>query len=197
MYQNTADAGNTGNDVRNGIYLPNYNKTKDGAVDEQNPTIWIDYFTGKQYRGGQVLNNFEAPLWKLPLFVQAGAIVPMYEENNNPQAITETNKKGLDKTRRIVEFWPAGDSEYTLFEDDGKTINSEPKDVEGYGVVKNVDYGDHVSTKITSKVEGDTATLTIGKSEGGIPGYSSDVLLRLWMNVTAAPDLDHLWWPAG
>ncbi len=28
-------AGNTGNDVRNGIYLPNYNKTKDGAVDDR------------------------------------------------------------------------------------------------------------------------------------------------------------------
>ena len=187
VYQNTADAGNTGNDVRNGIYLPNYNKTKDGAVDEQNPTIWIDYFTGKQYRGGQVLNNFEAPLWKLPLFVQAGAIVPMYEENNNPQAISETNKKGLDKTRRIVEFWPAGNSEYTLFEDDGKTINSNQKDVEGYGVVENVNYGDHVSTKITSKVEGDTATLTIGKSEGGYTGYNSERSTTAVVNVTAAP----------
>ena len=135
-----------GDDVRNGIYLPNY-----GSND--NPTIWIDYFTGEQYRGGQVINNFKAPLWKLPLFVQAGAIVPMYEENNNPQAISETNKKGLDKTRRIVEFWPAGDSEYTLFEDDGKTINSNQKNVEGYGVVENVDYGTHVSTKITSKVK--------------------------------------------
>ena len=65
-----------GNDIRNGIYLPG---------DEN--TIWIDYFTGEQHRGGQVLNNFDAPLWKLPVFVKANAIIPMYEPNNNPQDI--------------------------------------------------------------------------------------------------------------
>lgn len=49
IYQNTnADA--QGNDIRNDIYLPS---TSD---------IWIDYFTGQQYRGGQVLNNFDAPI---------------------------------------------------------------------------------------------------------------------------------------
>lgn len=56
VYQDT-QADDKGNDVRNGIYLPNY-----GTDD--NPTIWIDYFSGKQYRGGQVLNNYDAPLWK-------------------------------------------------------------------------------------------------------------------------------------
>lgn len=58
VYQDTA-ADELGNDIRNNIYLP----------DEDQ--VWIDYFTGKQYRGGQVLNNFDAPLWKLPLFVKA------------------------------------------------------------------------------------------------------------------------------
>ncbi len=143
-----------------------------------------------------MINNFDAPLWKLPLFVQAGAIVPMYEENNNPQAISETNRKGLDKTRRIVEFWPAGDSEYTLFEDDGKTtlfeddgktINSNQKNVEGYGVVENVDYGTHVSTKITSKVSGDTATLTIGASTGSYAGYDANRSTTAVVNVSKEP----------
>src|SRR5699024_4616298 len=102
VYQDTA-ADELGNDIRNNIYLP----------DEDQ--VWIDYFTGKQYRGGQVLNNFDAPLWKLPLFVKSGAIVPMYEENNNPEAKTETNPDGLDKANRIVEFWPDGTTEYTSF----------------------------------------------------------------------------------
>ena len=53
----------------------------------------VDYFTGKQYRGGQILNNFDAPLWKLPVFVKNGSIIPMYAENNNPEAKTETNKE--------------------------------------------------------------------------------------------------------
>lgn len=43
IYQNTkADA--EGNDIRNGIYLP------EGE--------WIDYFTGEKYEGGRVINNF-------------------------------------------------------------------------------------------------------------------------------------------
>ena len=55
IYQNTkADA--EGNDIRNGIYLP------EGE--------WIDYFTGEKYEGGRVINNFAAPLWKLPVFVK-------------------------------------------------------------------------------------------------------------------------------
>ena len=46
IYQNTkADA--EGNDIRNGIYLP------EGE--------WIDYFTGEKYEGGRVINNFAVP----------------------------------------------------------------------------------------------------------------------------------------
>ena len=70
--------------------------------------MWIDYFTGQQYQGGQVLNNFAAPLWKLPVFVKNGAIIPMWEENNTPEQIKKEN--------RIVEFWPDGKTSYTMFE---------------------------------------------------------------------------------
>ncbi|PWX49480.1 alpha-xylosidase, partial [Clostridium perfringens] len=85
IYQNT-DADSEGNDIRNNIYLP----------DEEQ--IWIDYFTGKQYRGGGVLNNFEASLWKLPIFVKNGAIIPMTSENNNPEE--------RDDSHRIYEVYP-------------------------------------------------------------------------------------------
>ena len=45
--------------------------------------MWIDYFTGEQYTGGKVVNSIDAPLWKLPLFVKSGAIIPMTVENNS------------------------------------------------------------------------------------------------------------------
>ena len=89
VYQNIA-ADEMGNDVRNHIYLPDKDQ------------IWIDYLTGEKYEGGQVINSFAAPLWKLPVFVKNGAILPMYEENNTPDEICKEN--------RIVEFWPAGSS---------------------------------------------------------------------------------------
>ena len=62
--------------------------------------MWIDYFTGQQYQGGQVLNNFAAPLWKLPVFVKNGAIIPMWEENNTPEQIRERKPY-----RRILAGW--------------------------------------------------------------------------------------------
>lgn len=149
VYKNVA-ADETGNDVRNCIYLPD---------DKE---VWTDYLTGQKYQGGQVLNNFDAPLWKLPVFVKSGAILPMYEENNTPKAV--------DRTSRIVEFWPSGSSEYTVYEDDGKYISNQTEEDEDYGVIDHVDYGDHVSVRYTSVETGDRVVLTAEKGVGGYKG---------------------------
>ena len=114
IYKSTA-ADDKGNDVRNNIYLPDSKE------------VWIDYFTGQQYQGGQVLNNFAAPLWKLPVFVKNGAIIPMWEENNTPEQIKKEN--------RIVEFWPDGKTSYTMFEDDGKFVENDLKEDGDYGKI--------------------------------------------------------------
>lgn len=162
-------ADENGNDVRNGIYLP----------DEDQ--IWIDYWSGQQYRGGQILNNYDAPVWKLPLFVKSGAIIPMYEENNNPGAVTEINEKGLDKTKRIIEFWPDGETDFDLYEDDGRSI--------AVSKGSEVSYGGSVTTHITSSVDEDagTATLTVEPSEGDYKGYDSERLTTFVVNVSTKP----------
>ena len=157
IYQNT-NADSQGNDIRNDIYLPS---TSD---------IWIDYFTGQQYRGGQVLNNFDAPLWKLPVFVRNGSIIPMYPENNNPEAISETNTSGLDRSQRIVEFYPYGSSEFEAYEDDGKTLG-----------------GASVTTLLTSDVENGTATLKANKSVGSYSGMVKERSTEFVVNVSEAP----------
>ena len=175
VYQNTK-ADNMGNDVRSNIYLPDENQ------------IWIDYFTGKQYQGGSVINQYDAPLWKLPLFVKNGAIIPMYSENNNPEPKTETNVDGLDKTDRIVEFYPAGSTQYTAIEDDGKSLTNTTKEVEGYGIVESVDYGSHVKTKYTSVEEDRKATLTAQASSGTYKGYNQNKKTTFVVNVSAKPD---------
>lgn len=150
VYKNVS-ADEMGNDVRNRIYLP----------DERE--VWTDYLTGQKYQGGQVLNNFDAPLWKLPVFVKGGTILPMYEENNTPDAI--------DRTSRIVEFWPFGTSEYTAYEDDGKYIRNQTEEDASYGVIDHISYGSHVSVRYTSVVEGNHAWLTAEKAEGDYEGY--------------------------
>ncbi len=155
------NADDMGNDVRNNIYLP-------GGED----TIWIDYFTGDQYRGGQVLNNFDAPLWKLPLFVKNGAIIPMFAEHN---VVDSSADNGLDRSVRLVEFWPEGTTDFNAIEDDGSYIENDldTSDSE-YGSVDNINYGSHVKTKYTSVVEGTKATLTAEKSTGTYAGYEQN-----------------------
>ncbi len=177
IYQDT-QADDMGNDVRNNIYLPG---------DED--TIWIDYWSGEQYRGGQVINGYDAPLWKLPLFVKANAIVPMYEENNNPKAATETNPDGLDKTQRVVDFYPVdGENSYVSYEDDGISITNETVEDESYGVIDNISYNGHVETKFTSKVDGTTATLTAEPSTGDYDGYDFSRSTTFKVSVSAKPE---------
>lgn len=176
IYQDTQMDAATGNDIRNDIYLPG---------DEN--TTWIDYFSGKQYKGGQILSNFDAPLWKLPLFVRAGSIIPMYEENNNPVAVSETNPDGLDKTKRIVEFYPKGNTSYTLYEDDGISADTETKQDSDYGLINKVTYGGAVQTTFTSNVDGTTATLKAGRSEGSYEGYNSNRSTKFVVNVSKEP----------
>ena len=172
IYQDTDGDADKDNDVRNGIYLPDANQ------------IWVDYFTGEQYRGGEFLNNFDAPLWKLPLFVKNGAIIPMFEENNSAYQV--------DRTQRFVEFWPEGSTDFTAIEDDGTYIENKTDDSnKEYGVIDNVNYGPHVSTKYTSVVENGTATLTANKATGTYNGYDKNKDTTFIVHASKAPTSLH------
>ncbi len=151
VYQQTA-ADDEGNDIRHGIYLP------EGE--------WIDYFSGEMYEGGRVINNYEAPLWKLPLFVRNGAVIPMTNPNNNVSQI--------DRTLRIYEIYPSGHTSFTEYDDDGTT--------EAYR------RGEFATTSIESEAVGDRVTVTIHPSDGGFAGFERMKRTELRINVTAEPD---------
>ncbi|CAK1589684.1 unnamed protein product [Parnassius mnemosyne] len=84
---------------RDGIFLPDKKQ------------IWIDYFTGKKYQGGTIINNFATPLWKIPVFIKDGAIIPMTNPNNNPNEI--------DRSSRTITLYPNNRSKFEVYEDDG------------------------------------------------------------------------------
>ena len=151
VYQQTA-ADDEGNDIRDGIYLP------EGE--------WIDYFSGEMYEGGRVINNYEAPLWKLPLFVRNGAVIPMTNPNNNVSQI--------DRTLRIYEIYPSGHTSFTEYDDDGTT--------EAYR------RGEFATTSIESEAVGDRVTVTIHPSDGGFAGFERMKRTEMRINVTAEPD---------
>ncbi len=74
---------------------------------------WIDYWDGTVYNGKTTLMEYPAPLDKLPLFVRAGAIIPMHQQMMyNWECITDT---------LTLAIYPSGKSVYTMYEDDGLT----------------------------------------------------------------------------
>lgn len=150
IYQSTK-TDDKGNDIRDGIYLP------EGT--------WIDYFTGDKYEGNRIINNFDTPLWKLPVFVKNGAIIPMTNANNNVSEI--------DKKLRVFEFYPTGKSSFTLYDDDGVT--------EGYKL------GKGTSTLIEAAVSDKTATIKIAATTGDFSGFTKEKSTELKINVTEKP----------
>ncbi len=151
IYKNTR-MDSLGNDIRNNIYLPKGN--------------WIDYFTGAQFEGDRVLNYYDAPIWKLPVFVKPGAIIPMINANNN---VTEINK-----ALRIYELYPSGQSSFTSYDDDGTT--EEYKE------------GQYVTTQINSELTPENvAIISINPSKGTFNGFVKEKTTLLKFNVSQHP----------
>ncbi|MES2331455.1 MAG: TIM-barrel domain-containing protein [Bacteroidota bacterium] len=151
IYQSTR-SDDKGNDIRNGIYLPK--------------GTWIDYFTGEKYEGEQIVNNFDAPIWKLPVFVKNGAIIPMTNPNNN---VSEINKR-----IRIYEIYPSGKSSFTEYDDDGRT--------EQYKA------GKGAFSLIESNVDAkNDAVITIHPAKGDFDGFVKEKITEFRINVTRRP----------
>ena len=99
IYKETR-AKEDGDDVRDCIYLPQGQ--------------WMDYFTGDIYEGGRIINDLSAPLWKLPILIRMGAIIPTHKPTNTPAEI----EQGL----RCYDIYPAeGTNTFTEYDDDGRT----------------------------------------------------------------------------
>jgi len=76
---------------------------------------WFDYWDGRQATAGKEGRDIDlaVTLDKLPVFVRAGAILPMY-----PEMLYDGQKP---KDELTLDLYPEGASEFTLYEDDGNT----------------------------------------------------------------------------
>lgn len=151
IYQDTkADAA--GNDIRHGIYLP------EGE--------WIDYYNGQRYAGGRIINDYATPIWKLPVFVKAGAIIPMTHPHNTPTQVRSDY--------RAYEIYPSTTSTaFVEYDDDGRTQEY----LDGKGT----------NTHISAHVAKDVATITIAPTEGSFAGFTPTKLTELRINMSQAP----------
>ena len=74
--------------------------------------VWYDFWTGARDEGPRGL-TVDAPLDRLPIFVRAGAIVPL------GPVVQHTSERPLDEVTLLI--YPAGASRFELYEDDGRS----------------------------------------------------------------------------
>lgn len=144
---------------RKGVYLP--------AGD------WYDYNDGRRVAGGKWIKAYPIDLTKIPVFVRAGAIVPMYDE-----ALTTSE---IDRKRVTFDIWPqfGSCSCQRFYEDDGSTLD-----------YANGVFADRI-VSVTWGTTGETAndmTVTVGATDGWYDGMPEERVWEFRIHTQAKPD---------
>ena len=142
--------------VRDGIYLPK--------------GTWVDYWSGRTFTGPTKVDGYAAPLNRLPLFVKAGAVVPMFPEG------TLDWEAGKKAGRLDIDVYPQGTSSFSLYEDDGRSQAGEDG--------KNATQKLSVTAPETGsgKIE-----VSVGALSGDYPGKPSARSYRVSVHTDTAP----------
>ena len=121
-------------------------------------TRWFDFYTGKAFAGGQRIEA-DAPLARMPLFVRAGAIVPL-----GPDIQYTAEKPDAAVT---LDIYTGANGRFDLYEDDGVS----------YG------YQRGQFTRIPITYDERTQTLTIGARQGDFAGAPKTRVFQLrWIS---------------
>ncbi len=80
------------------------------------PVRWYDFFTNKQYDGGQEIQR-STSIYDMPVYVRAGSIMPFGPE------VQYTAEKPWDDLE--IRIYPGADGQFTLYEDEGDNYNYE------------------------------------------------------------------------
>jgi alpha-D-xyloside xylohydrolase len=129
-------------------------------------TLWYDFYSNHAFAGGQSIAA-AAPLARMPLFVRAGAIVPV------GPAIEYMGEKPDAPLTLLVYTGASG--HFTLYEDEGT----------------NLDYRSGMYATIPLSYDGKTGTLTIGPRSGEFPGMQKKRRFQIrWLSPQARPGDD-------
>ncbi|GAG69635.1 unnamed protein product, partial [marine sediment metagenome] len=128
---------------------------------------WIDYFTAEVFDGPKDIAKYDAPIDRTPLFVKAGAIIPMGPE------VQHVFEKPLSPL--TLDLYPYGckSSSYVLYEDDGMST----KYLEG----------DYCKTAIEMSDKGSKITVTIKARTGKFSPPKRKIEL-VFHGIEKAPD---------
>lgn len=117
-------------------------------------TNWFDFWTGKNYKGGQSIQT-PAPEDKIPVFVKGGSIIPM------GKLMQYTGEKPMDTLE--IRVYEGADGSFNLYEDEGDNYN----------------YEKGRYTIIPFKWSQKNRSLTIGALQGAYPNYLKNRIFNI------------------
>ncbi len=105
--------------------------------------IWYNYWTGEKLDGKQNI-TVPTPLDEMPIFIKAGAIIPMQK------AMKYVGEEPVDTLN--LDIYPDGNSSYSIYDDDGKSLDYQK--------------GVYAKTKIESRDDQSRIEVAINTPEG-------------------------------
>lgn len=129
----------------------------------QNNLGWYDFYGQTFYTGGQTI-NVGAPLERIPLFVKAGAVIPMSERMAYTNPETDTIREFA-----IYPLKQDGEVKVSIFDDDGLTYQYQQ--------------GAYLQLDITLRSSQDSVYMDIQKQGNWTPAYRA-IKLTLPVNET-------------
>ena len=126
---------------------------------------WYDFWTDERHSGGRWI-ELDAPLDRMPLLVRAGAIVPM-------GPVQQYVGEAPTNASLEVLIYPAGESRFTLHEDDGATF--------GY------ERGEFAETEITCADSAASVRIAMGPAMGTYAGKPATRPVVFKVRLPAAP----------
>ena len=82
---------------------------------------WLGWWDNKVYEGGQWI-LVDAPIYRIPLFIKEGGVIPMREKQEY------TTQIGPDVHFLKLKIFPGTNSNYELYQDDGNTLKYQDGD---------------------------------------------------------------------
>ena len=131
---------------------------------------WTDFFTGKQYDGGRLLNGYDVSDYKIPVFVREGGIIPMYPESYYDRDRTQQKPRNP----LTLDIYPSDKkiTRFELIEDDGLTYQFKTDSMYNKTLIES--HPNLASDKVTIKINGNYE----GRGYVGMP-ETRDYLLQI------------------
>lgn len=120
---------------------------------------WVDFWTGERIEGRQ-RKSFLTPIYIMPIFIKAGAIIPMQP------TLQYLKEKTIEEIS--LRIFPDGISSYDLYEDDGESLDYQ----------KGIFAITHIASNMENNIWQLTINKTVGKYKAQIHKYNVEVYLN-------------------